>query len=157
MIIYMTEIGMETAPAASLEEIQKEWHELRLRTGQLEADTNALEKENKALRFLLETIIEHRQKSHGELVMLLTGLVSKLPINDVGVIVSKLVEHQNNLSQFLAGTIKGTAEGALPAPEILKTLEHTKRDLATPLKPEVDELARLHTPLESGMLESLAA
>ena len=75
MIIYMTEIAMATTPVASLEEIQKEWHELRLRTGQLEADASALEKENKALRFLLETIIEHRQKSHGELVMLLTGLV----------------------------------------------------------------------------------
>ncbi len=152
----MTEIETATTPVACLEEIQQEWHELSLRVGQLEADTNALEKENKALRFLLETIIEHRQKSHGELVMLLTGLVSKLPINDVGVIVSKLVEHQNNVSQFLAGTIKGTADAALPAPEILKTLEHTKRDLAAALKPEVDELVRLETPLECGMLESLA-
>src|SRR5262249_32803713 len=109
----------------------------------------------KALRFLLETIIEHRQKSHGELVMMLTGLVSKLPINDVGVVVSKLVEHQNNLSQFLAGKINGSAETALPAPEILKTLEQTKRDLAAALKPEVDELIRLEAPLEHELLRSL--
>src|SRR6266404_2233937 len=155
MIIYMTEIAMATTPVASLEEIQKEWHELRLRTGQLEADASALEKENKALRFLLETVIEHRQKSHGELVMMLTGLVSKLPINDVGVIVSKLVEHQNNLSHFLAGTINATSQADLPPPEILKTLENAKRDLAASLKPEVEELIRLETPMEGGLLQSL--
>jgi hypothetical protein len=137
--------------------MQQEWQDLKLRVSQLEVGTSALEKENKALRFLLETIIEHRQKSHGELVMMLTGLVSKLPINDVGVIVAKLVEHQNNLSHFLAGTIKGTVDAALPAPDILKTLEHTKRDLAASLKPEVEELIRLETPFECGQLESLAS
>src|SRR6266704_1109717 len=116
MIIYMTEIEMATTPVASLEEILQEWHELKLRVGQLEADTNAFEKENNAIRFLLETIIEHRQKSHGELVMLLTGLVSKLPINDVGVIVSKLVEHNASVSQFLAALVKGTVSTDLPQP-----------------------------------------
>src|SRR6266478_5008230 len=130
---HMTELETATTPEASLEKLQQEWQELRLRIGQLEAGTNGLEKENKALRFLLETIIEHRQKSHGELVMMLAGLVSKLPINDVGVIVSKLVEHQNNLSHFLAGTINATSQADLPPPEILKTLEHAKRDLAASL------------------------
>src|SRR3974377_2238739 len=82
------------APApAPVEEIQQRWHELNLRVGQLEAARNALEQENKALRFLLERVVEHRQKSHNELVLILTALVSKLPLNDVGVIVAKLVEH----------------------------------------------------------------
>src|ERR1700759_3339000 len=80
-------------PAASPEEVQQGWHELMLRVKQLEAERAAQEQENKTLRALLDRVIEHRQKSHSELVLLLTGLVRKLPINDVGVIVSKLVEH----------------------------------------------------------------
>ena len=67
----MTELETATPPVASLDTLQQEWQDLKLRVGQLEAGSNALEKENKALRFLLETIIEHRQKSHGELVMIL--------------------------------------------------------------------------------------
>ena len=59
--------------AASVEEIQQGWHELTSRVGQLEAERNLLEQENKALRFLLERVIDHRQKSHSELVLLLTG------------------------------------------------------------------------------------
>ena len=50
--------------------------------------------------------------------------MSKLPLNDVGVIVSKLVEHNTSVSQVLAALTKGTAEVALPQPEILKTLDH---------------------------------
>ena len=76
--------------------------ELKLRVEQLEAERTALEQENKALRVLLERAIEHRQRSHSELVTILTTLVSKLPVNDVGVIVSKLVEHNTNVSQALA-------------------------------------------------------
>ena len=76
---------------ASLEEIQKDWPELKLRVGQLEAEKQALEQENKSLRFLLERAIDHRQKSHNELVLILTNLVSKLPLNDLGAIVARLV------------------------------------------------------------------
>src|SRR6185295_18764553 len=89
-------------PPTSVEEIQKGWNDLKLRVGQLEAERNILEKENKSLRFLLERVVEHRQKSHGELVLLLTGLVTKLPINDVGVVVSKLVQHNANVSEMCA-------------------------------------------------------
>src|SRR5437763_9348093 len=95
------------AAPASVEEIQQGWAELKLRLGQLEAEKGILERENKELRFLLERVIEHRQKSHGELVLLLSGLVGKLPINDVGVVVSRLVEHNTNVSQYLAALMKG--------------------------------------------------
>src|SRR5512146_1911410 len=100
--------------AASAEQIQKGWPELTLRVERLEAEKVALEAENKALRLLLERVIEHRQKSHGELILLLTYLVSKLPLNDVGVIVSKLVEHNTNVSQVLAALAKGAADVVLP-------------------------------------------
>jgi hypothetical protein len=134
-------------PATSVEEIQKGWHELTLRVGQLEVEKAALEQENKALRHLLERVIEHRQKSHGELILLLTALVSKLPLNDVGVIISKLVEHNTNVSQVLAALAKGTADVALPQPTVLKTLDHTKRELVAALKPLVQELIQLEAPL----------
>src|SRR5215813_833163 len=104
----MTETESPPAPVASMEELQKGWPELKLRVGQLENEKSALQQENKSLRALLERVIDHRQKSHSELVLLLTALVSKLPINDVGVIVSKLVEHNNNVSQILAALGKGT-------------------------------------------------
>lgn len=149
----MTETAATTATA--VDEIQKGWHELTLRVGQLEAEKVALEKENKALRLLLERVIEHRQKSHGELVLLLTTLVSKLPLNDVGVIVSKLMEHNANVTQVLAALAKGTAEVALPQPTVLKTLDHTRRELTAALKPIVEELLQSGVPLEPGLLQSL--
>lgn len=140
---------------ASVEEIQQGWHELSLRVGQLEVEKGALEQENKALRMLLDRVIEHRQKSHTELVLLLTTLVSKLPINDVGVIVSRLVEHSTNVSEVLAALAKGAVEAHLPQPAVLKALDQTKRDLAEALKPVVEELIQLDTPLENEMLQSL--
>ena len=143
--------------AASVDEVQTGWHELKLRVEQLEAQQGALEQENKALRFLLERSIEHRQKSHGELVLILSTLVGKLPINEVGVIVSKLVEHNANVSQVLSGLIKGTADADLPQPAVLRTLDHTKRDLAAALKQALEELIKLDTPLEHELLESLGA
>ncbi|MBI3852629.1 MAG: hypothetical protein HY298_20420 [Verrucomicrobia bacterium] len=151
----MTETVSSKSPVTSVEEIQQGWHELKLRVGQLEAERSALEQENKALRFLLERVIEHRQKSHSELVLLLSGMVSKLPINDVGVIVSKLVEHNKNVSEICATLAKGKADADLPQPEILKALDQTKRDLVAALKPAVDELIQLDTPLETAMLRSL--
>src|SRR5205809_6580418 len=126
----MTSTESAANAVASPEEVQKGWHELTLRVKQLEAERLAQEQENKTLRLLLERVIDHRQKSHSELVLLLTGLVSKLPINDVGVVISKLVEHNTNVSQMLAALGKGTAEAALPQPAILQTLDQTKRDLA---------------------------
>ncbi len=147
----------ETAPiaAASLEEIQQGWHELTLRVGQLEIEKAALEQENKALQALLDRVIAYRQKSHTELVLLLTTLVSKLPINDVGVIVARLVEHGTNVNEMLAALAKGAVGTQLPQPTILKALDDTKRDLAAAMKPVVEELIQLDTPLENGMLQSL--
>jgi len=146
---------VEAASTASLEEVQRGWYELTSRVGQLEAERNLLEQENKALKFLLERVIDHRQKSHSELVLLLTGLVSKLQINDIGVIVSRLVEHNTNVSQYLAALVKGTVDIAMPQPAILKTLEQTKRDLNNALKPLVDELIQSGSSFEPELLQSL--
>jgi hypothetical protein len=137
------------------EEIQKGWQDLRLRVEKLEAERSLLEQENKTLRQLLERTIEYRQKSHSELVLLLTGLVSRLPMNDVGVIVSRLVEHNTNVSQYLSALTKGATDGVAFQPAVLKGLEETKRELAAALKPLVEELLKLETPFERGILEGL--
>src|ERR1019366_8419140 len=121
-VIASDEQNQAASPAAPVEDIQKGWNELKLRVEQLQADRVALQQENHALRVLLERVIDQRQKSHSELVTILTTLVSKLPLNDVGVIVSRLVEHNTNVSQVLAALTKGTVEAELPQPEILKTL-----------------------------------
>lgn len=149
--------SLTAAAGPPISEDEKGWHELRLRVEQLEAERVLLEQENKAMRQLLERIIEHRQRSHSELVLLLTGLVSKLPINDVGVIVSRLVEHNTNVTQYLAGLTKGSVEGNLTfeQPEVLKNLEETKRELIADLKPVIEELVHLDTPLEKEILEAL--
>src|SRR4051794_26032291 len=125
----MTDNEKVEPTTASLEEIQQGWHELRSKVGQIEADKAALMEENKSLRRLLERVVEHRQKSHSELVLLVTGLVSKLPLNDVGVIISRLVEHNANVSQSLAAFLKGTADADLPQPMLLQQLDQTKRNL----------------------------
>jgi hypothetical protein len=150
-IEYMTQI----APVDSPEEIQKGLLDLTLRVGQLEAEKGLLEQENKSLRFMLERVIDHRQKSHSELVLLLTGLVSRLQISDVGAVVSKLVEHNTNVNQYLAALIKGTPETHLPEPAILKTLDLARKDLAAALKPVVEELIELEAPLEKQMLQAV--
>src|SRR3954468_14408910 len=155
----MTETATATAPAAipPVEDIQKSWHELTLRVAQLETERAAIEQENKSLRQLLERVIEHRQKSHNELVLILTGLVTKLPLNDVGGIIARLVEHNNGVSQTLASLVKGAADTTIEQPVVLKNLEQTKRELKAALKPAVDELIALDSPLERELLESLAA
>jgi hypothetical protein len=150
-----TENGNRTV--SSVEEIQQGWHEFTLRVEHLEAERSALEQENKALRSLLEKTIEYRQKSHGELVNLIAGLVSKLPINDVGVVVSKLVEHNAHVHEVCAALVNGKIEGNVLQPAILKVLEQTKRDLTAAVKPTVEELIRLDAPLETKMLQSLMA
>src|SRR6516162_2277450 len=141
-----------TAPAT---EVPAAKPELDLRLSQLEANYKTLAQDFKTVRSLLERIAEHRQRSHNELVLLLTGLVGKLPINDVGVVVAKLVEHNTNVSQYLAALLKGTAEAEMPKPQVLVTLDQAKRDLMAALKPAVEELVRLETPLEKELLQSL--
>ena len=139
----------------SLEKIQHDWNDLNLRVAQLEMERTGLESENKQLRLLLERVIEHRQKSHGELITLLTTLVSKLPINDIGVIVSRLMEHNLHVIEVSASLTKGKLEDQILQPAILKRLDKTKRDLIATLKPTVDDLIKLNAPLEPEMLESL--
>ena len=153
----MTERQTAPAAAVSSDEVQQGWHDLMLRVQQLEADRAALEHENKTVRSMLERVIEHRQKSHNELVLILSALVSKLPINDVGVVVSRLVEHNASTSQYLASLVKGTVDTELPQPMVLKALDQIKRELQGVLKPTVEELIRLDTPLEPTMLQSLIA
>ena len=143
-----------TAPV-SLEEIQKSWSELTLKVEQLETAGDALELENKALRSLVERVIEHRQKSHGELVNLLATLVSRLPINDIGVIVARLVEHNQHVTEVCASLVKGKFDDNLMQPAILKQLDKTKRDLTAAFKTAVEELIRLDAPFEKDMLQSL--
>ncbi len=152
-----TELVANPNSAVPLEEIQQGWNELTLKVRQIEAEKNLLEQENKSLKFKLDKVIEHRQKSHSELMVLLTTLVSKLPINDVGGIIARLVEHQTNVTQFLVALGKGVAEPQVAAPVLLRTLEQTKRDLLAALKPLVDELIQLETPLESATLQALLA
>jgi hypothetical protein len=89
-------------PIVPIEEIQRDWHDFTLRVQQLETERAALEHENKMLRSLVERVVEHRQKSHGELVNLLATLVSRLPINDIGVVVSRLVEHNAHVTEVSA-------------------------------------------------------
>lgn len=142
-------------PPVSVEEIQQSWSNLLLRVGHLEAERNLLEQENKSLRALLERIVEHRQKSHSELVLILSNLVGKLPLNDVGVIVSRLVEHNTNVCHALAALGKGATEGLLAQPEVLRNLEQSKRDLIAALKPVIEELIGLDTSLETEDIQSL--
>ena len=104
---------------------------------------------------MVERSIEHRQKSHGELILLLTGLVGKLPINDVGVVVSRLVEHNARLGEMCGALTKGNIDAGLPQPTILKALDDTKRDLLNALKPAVEELLQLDAPFEPEMLRAL--
>ena len=151
----MTTTENAISPMTPVEEMQKDWPEFTARIGQLESDRNILEHENKALRSLLERVIEHRQKSHGELVLLLTNLVSKLPINDVGFMVSKLMEHNNQVSEICATLSNSKVGEELPKPAVMKAYEQTKRDLAAALKPAVEELIQSDAPLPEDLLRSL--
>ncbi|MGC3958900.1 MAG: hypothetical protein QM813_13465 [Verrucomicrobiota bacterium] len=146
-----------TKPVVPLEEVQREWTDLKARVGQLEGERSLLERENKTLRLLLERVVEHRQRSHGELILLLTGLVSKLPINDVGVVVAKLVEHNANVAEVCAALSKGSVESGLPQPTVLKNLEQAKQDLVAAIKPAVEELIQSDPALELEMLRGLMA
>jgi len=127
-----------------------------VKVAQLQAELAALEQETKALKQQLEKLAAHRQTSHSELVILLTDLVSRLPLNDVGVIVARLVEHNTKVSQYLTALAKGTADVHMEQPSVLKTYDQTRRELAAAIKPLVDELVALESPLEKELLLSLA-
>jgi hypothetical protein len=153
----MAQTENNAGPVASVEEIQKSWNNFTLRVEQLETANSALEQENKNLRRLLENAVEYRKKSHTELVNLLATLVSKLPFNDLGVIITRLVEHNNQVAEISAALLGGkVGEGSLQ-PAILKLLDKTKRDLAAAVKPLVEELIKLDTPLETSVLQSIIA
>jgi hypothetical protein len=152
----MSETENNPAPVANLEEIQQEWHDLTLRVAQLETERGALEQENKKLHTLLEQVIEHRQKSHSELVTLLTTLVSRLPINDIGAVVSRLVEHNNKVTEISASLTNGKIDGNLLQPAILKQLDKVRRELTATVQSAVAELVKTNAPFEAGMLQSLA-
>ena len=151
----MSQIQNGNGTVASVEEVQRDWHDLQLRVQQLETERTVLEQENKTLRSLVERVIEHRQKSHSELVNLLATLVSRLPINDIGVVVSRLVEHNQHVNEVCASLSKGKLDDSLLQPVLLKQLDKAKRDLTAAFKPEVEALLKLDAPYEAGLLESL--
>ena len=153
----MSQIQNGPGPVASVEEVQRDWHDLVLRVQQLEAGQIVLEQENKVLRSLVERVIEHRQKSHSELVNLLATLVSRLPINDIGVVVARLVEHNQHVNEVCAQLAKGKMDDNLLQPAILKQLDKIKRDLTAAFKPEIEALIKSDAPYEAGLLESLLA
>jgi hypothetical protein len=153
--IPMAQSENNAAPVTAVEEIQKSWHELTLKVRQLDAELTMVEQENKMLRSLLERIVEHRQKSHAEMVSILTSLVTKLPINDIGVIVSRLVEHNMHVNEVCAALAKGKMDDTQLQPVILKVLERTKDELSAILKSTVDELLKLDTPFDAALLQSL--
>jgi hypothetical protein len=153
--MFMAENENGASPIPSVEEMQKGWQDLNLKVRQLDAELTTVEQENKALRSLLERSVEHRQKSHAEMVSILTSLVTKLPINDVGVVVSRLVEHNEHVNEVCAALAKGKVDDGQLQPVILKVLEKTKADLATTLKSAVEELLKLQAPFEDGLLQSL--
>ena len=148
------ENGAVSMPA--VEELQKGWHDLNLKVRQMDAELTIVEQENKVLRSLLERMLEHRQKSHSEMVGILTSLVTKLPINDIGVVVSRLVEHNDHVNEVCAALAKGKIEESHLQPVILKVLERTKQELTAVSKAAAGELIKLDAPFEAGMLQSLA-
>ena len=151
----MAEIPNGDGTLPSTEEMQKGWQDVNLKLRQLDAELTTVEQENKSLRALLERMIEHRQKSHAEMVNILTTLVTKLPINDIGVVVSRLVEHNAHVNEVCAALAKGKMDDAQLQPVILKVLEKTKAELAAILKSAVEELLKLEAPFEAGLLQSL--
>ncbi|HEX7577177.1 MAG TPA: hypothetical protein VF430_03975, partial [Verrucomicrobiae bacterium] len=152
---FMADNANGAGPVPSIEEMQQGWQDLNLRVRQLDAELTTVEQENKALRSLLERVVEHRQKSHAEMVSILTSLVTKLPINDIGVFVSRLVEHNAHVNEVCAALAKGKMDDNQLQPVILKVLERTKSELTAALKSAVAELLKLEAPFEPGLLQSL--
>jgi hypothetical protein len=138
----------------SVEDVQKGWHDLKMRVAQLEAEREVMEKENKELRSLLERAVEHRAKSHTDLINLLSGLVSKLPVNDAGIIIARLMEHNAHVGEVCAALAKGKIEATQIQPQMLRVLDETKRNLKAAIAPVVDELIKLDSPIDHAMLRS---
>ena len=151
----MPEMQNDNPAVPTLAEIQRDWPGVTLRLREAEAECRVLVQENKTLRSLLEKVVEHRKKSHGELVTLVTTLATKLPTNDVGVLVSRLVEHGAGVNEVCSAIIQGRNEENLLQPAILRALDKTKRDLTAAIKPLVEELIRLESPLDAGLLLGL--
>lgn len=151
----MSEADTIMTVLVSTDDVRKGWHDLQLRVGQLEAERAALQQESKELRTLLERVIEHRQKSHSELINLLSGLVAKLPINDIGVVVSKLMEHNAHVAEVSAALAKGKVGANLIQPQMLRVLDDTKRNLKAAIAPVVEELIKLGAPVDPAALRAL--
>jgi len=152
----MAQTESDSPPPAPLEEIQRQWAGLTLRVQQLHTGLTALEAENKTLRALIETAIEHRRKSHGELVNQLAGLVAKLPLNDVGVVISRLVEHNTAVGEVSTALLKGNHDGDVLQSSVLRALDKTRADMRTMIPALVQELIRLDAPFKPSMLETVA-
>jgi hypothetical protein len=152
---FMPDMQNDHPEVPTLEEIQRDWPGVRLRLQEAEVECRALAQENKALRGVLEKVVEHRKKSHSELVTLITTLATKLPTNDVGVLVTRLVEHGAGVNEVCSAIIQGRNEENLLQPAILRALDKSKRDLTAAIKPLVEELIRLETPLDPGLLLAL--
>ena len=151
----MTQPEKASPPAASMEEVQQGWNELKLKVEQGAAERSALEEENKALRLLLDRLIGHRQRSHGDLINFLIEMVGKLPLNDVGILVTRLMEHNSEVGEACAAMLKGKADAGLPKPALLQDLEDKKNALKDALKPAVAKLVELDTPFEKQILDTL--
>ena len=65
------------------------------------------------------------------------------------------MEHNTQVSEYLSTLLKGKPGESVAAPPTLKLFEQTKHNLFTAVKPAVEELIRLDTPLETEMLQSL--
>ena len=153
----MTESDKAAPTLADLEEGQADWSHVKSRVSQLEMERCAIEQELKTLRALVERVVEHRQQSHSELVLLLTNLVSKLPQHNLSILVAQLMEHNTQVSEMCAALIKGRTGATLPQPSVLKALEETKRELAAAIPSAVEAVLSLNPPLEAGQLRTLSA
>ena len=151
----MSEPQDNTIALVSVAKIQRDWSDITLRIAQLETANMGLEQENKALKQLLERSVEYRKKSHSELITLLTTIVSKLQLNDINVLVARLVEHGQHVNEVSSALINGRNDEGILQPAILKALDKTKRDLREAIPPLVAELIALNTPLDHAMLQSL--
>ena len=151
----MPEMQNVSAAVPTLEEIQRDWPDVRLRLLDAEVQCHVLEQENKALRGLLEKVVEHRKKSHSELVTLITTLATKMPINDVGMIVTRLMEHGASVNEVCSAIISGRNEENFLQPAILRALDKARGELTAAIKPLVEELIRLEAPLDPGQLLGL--
>jgi hypothetical protein len=151
----MPEMENVNGAVPTLEEIQRDWPGVRSRLQDAEAQGRVLEQENKALRGLLEKVVEHRKKSHSELVTLITTLATKMPINDVGIIITRLIEHGAGVNEVCSAIISGRNEENFLQPAILRSLDKAKTELTGAIKPLVEELIRLEAPLDPGHLREL--